>query len=138
MAFSYTPGGTDSVSKVRLLIGDTAETTDTPALFQDEEIELLVTLEGTVDAAAAAAAKALAFRFAKEVDKWVGDLKILASQKAERFQKLYESLVANGSNLPLTAIPTAGGVYKAEKDAYEANTALVQPYLKRGIHDNRT
>lgn len=133
MAFSYTPGGTGDINAVRLRLGDT---NPSDIQFQDEEITLLVTLEGSADAAALAAAQALAFRYAKEVDKWVGDLKILASQKAKRYQELYESLSASGAASLLSAVPTAGGVYQLEKDSYEENEALAKPFIKRGMHDN--
>lgn len=57
MSFTYSGALDNDLERVRLLIGDTATAT---ALFQDAEIEYFLALHGTVNLAAAAAARAVA------------------------------------------------------------------------------
>lgn len=133
MAWTYDSAlGTDT-DRLRFLIGDT-DTADQQ--FQDSELEYLLTTHGTLYAAAAVACRALASRFARYADKWVGDLKILASQKARAYLELATSFDTKAMGSAVWSIPTAGGVYTSDKEEQEANTALVQGTFKVGMHDN--
>jgi len=128
--WSYDPTGATSLDKLRLLIGDTDATDQ---LLQNEELTTLLSAAGSPTSAAATACRTLAARFARFADKWVGDLKILASQKARAYERLAEQYEARGA---VYAVPSAGGVRTAEKQAQAANTELVQPSFRIGVHDS--
>jgi len=135
--WTYTPDA-DPVAdkdKVRLAIGDVISTDQQ---LQDSEIVGLLTTYGSVRSASAEAARILAFKYARQADKWVGDLKILASQKSRMYLDLYKSLVGeSGTVMPIWAVPTAGGVYVGDKESQAANDALVKPSFTRNAMDYR-
>jgi hypothetical protein len=116
--------------QARFYLGDTVETGHE---FEDEELTMLITLYETPMAAAVAAVRTRIAKYAKGVDKWVGDLKILASQRVKHYQALLEELTSLDSFI---GTPSAGGVYVSEKEAAAANTSLVQPYFRGGMDDN--
>jgi len=135
MPFSYDPAIVTTIDEVRLKIGDTNPLD--PQLM-DEEITMLLTEAGESSRAAAVAAiDILIARYARHVDKWVGDLKILASQRFEQYTKLRGTLITGGGSPAMSGVPNAGGVYIAETLSARANTALVQGAFRVGLHDNR-
>lgn len=89
MPASYDPTLASAMDLVRFLLGDTDVTN---ALLEDEEITALLETYGSADYTAAAAARSLSARFAGQVDKAVGDLKISFSQKAEQYAALAVTL----------------------------------------------
>lgn len=137
MAFTYTLAVLANPSDplyplhvVRLTIGDIVST---DAQFQDEEIDLFLDTSVTATAASIAAVRALIARYARYADKWVGDLKILASQRV----KHYTDLLAELSSADVfIGTPSAGGVYVADKEAAVANSSLVQSFFSRNMDDN--
>jgi hypothetical protein len=121
---------TSELFQVRLKLGDT-DTSDQQ--FQDEEIQRFLTEAGSVDGAVQRAARALASKYSRNVDKWVGDLKILASQRARAYRELAESLTGTAST---HRVPSAGGIYVSEKEDIAANEDLVAPSFIRDQFDN--
>ena len=79
--YSGNPSASDK-DEVRFLIGDVD--TDN-ALFTDEEIDWLISEEGSPLAAAARACEILATRFAREADTAVGDLRVDLSKLSEQY-----------------------------------------------------
>lgn len=132
MSWTYDPACSVDKDRVRLLVGDTITEDQQMA---DEEITFLLTTESNVYAAAAACARALAMKYARYVDKWVGDLKILASQRVKHYTDLFESLRVRGLS---NATPSAGGVNVLENQAAAQDTSLIQPFIVRGRDDNTT
>lgn len=131
MAWTYDPTLATDKDKVRLLVGDTQ--TDAQQL-SDEELLAMLTIYGGVKSTAIAVLRVLASKYARLADKWVGDLKILASQKHEAYLRMAEALSSSGA---LTVgIPTAGGILVADKEATRDNDALVTPTFRRGLTDN--
>lgn len=129
--WSYEPSAVaGDRDRLRLLIGDTLVSDQQ---FQDEELDYLLTSSGNLMSAAATACRALSARYARYADKWVGDLKILASQKARAYERLADQFEARGATY---ALPSAGGVYVAEKEVAAADSALVQPAFRVGVHDS--
>lgn len=116
--------------QVRLKLGDIDRSDQQ---LQDEEITRFLAETDSVDGATLLAAKALAARYARSVDKWVGDLKILASQRHRSYLELVKALTGKAS---IHAVPSAGGVFQSEKESLEANSDLVTPFFRRGLHDN--
>lgn len=119
--------------QVRLLIGDTLST---DPQFSDEELDWLATSNGSgLYRTAGAACRVLATRYSRYADKWVGDLKILASQKARNYLVMAASFDKQ-SGAQSWAVPTAGGIYVDEKEAAAEDTTLVQPEFTRGMMTN--
>lgn len=134
MAFTYDPQLDTSLDQVRFRIGDT-DPLD-PQL-QDEELNaLLATTNDNVAATSLLALDALIARYARFADKWVGDLKILAHQRYEQFAALRDKIAVGGGAPAMAGIPTAGGVYIADKVSARLNTSLVQGAFRTGMHDN--
>jgi hypothetical protein len=127
MAWSYLssePGSSDR-SWIRLKIGDNSSAT--PEL-QDEEIDMLLSDEGSKERAAIAAARALSAVYARKVDKTVGRLRIAASQAAQAYERLANSLekqlnmrVGGESGI------YAGGISVSDKRSNELDSDVVQP-----------
>lgn len=115
--------------QVRFLVGDTDETDQ---LLQDEEIEWLISDRGSALAAAVAAAEAIAAKFARQVDKAVGDLRLSLSQKAQGYAARAAELRLR---LATGAAPYAGGISASDKEAQELDTDRVPPAFRVGMHD---
>lgn len=122
--------------EVRFLVGDTIES---DPLMQDEEIDYLVAEFGSPTLAAANACQALSAKFARQVTKAVGDLKIDLSDRAKAFQAQADRLfLASGgsvSNVPAVA-PYAGGLSVDEKRESDMDSDLIQTSLYVAMHDN--
>lgn len=129
MAWTYNSNLTEDRDRVRLLIGDTISSDEQ---LQDGEIDYLLSVEDGVYPAAANAARAIAARYARQIDKAVGDLKLNAEKRFKHYMDLSVQLESQGSGYGL---PTAGGVYVAEKEAAAANDSLVQPMFRVGMDD---
>lgn len=135
MAWTYDTTLPVDKDKVRLLIGDTFSTD--PQL-SDEEIDAILALYGSVARTAVGACRMLAAKYSRNADKWVGDLKILASQKAKAYLALAEELEDAGGNAlgVSSGVPTAGGINVTEKELAQDDTTRVVPFFRRGLHDN--
>ena len=110
-------------------IGDT-DTNDQQ--LTDEEIQFFIDTEQTIFMAAYRCALSLVAEYARKVDKEMGDLRILASQRHRHYLRLANQL--RQKNVP--AIPSAGGIYQTEKDTLTDNTNWVKPFFKRGMMEN--
>jgi len=129
MTWTWTYDGDPTASDtaaVRFAVGDT-DTTD--QLLSDEEIAYLLTEYGTVTAAAVSACEALAAKFARQVDRQVGNLRLSSSQRAAQFRELAATLRRRAA---LTATPYAGGLTYTDKDARAADTDRVKPAFTKG------
>lgn len=133
MAWTYdeTKLATNAVYRVRLKLGDLNSAAQQ---LQDEEIQLLIEQNQTEDGAVRAAARLLANRYARDSDKWVGDLKILYSQRARAYREMAESTLA-GTTMSYGR-PFAGGIRVSDKEDITSNDDLVQPAFRRNLHDN--
>jgi len=90
MAWSYDASLSTTRDQVRSMVGDTKSTDQQ---LQNETIEaLLVDTGDNPTAAAVQAAKLIAANYSRQADKWVGDLKILASQKSRAYYELSKQL----------------------------------------------
>jgi hypothetical protein len=116
--------------QVRFYVGDT---NPSDALLADDEVEFLLDAEGSVQAAAIAAAEAIAAKFTRLADKSVGDLSISQSQKAKQYLALAERLrraMAKGALLYF------GGISKTTKETREADTDRVEPAFTVAMLDD--
>ena len=135
MAWDYVPTLAKDKDRVRFLIGDTDTNNQ---LAQNEEIEWVLKTEANVYMAAATVAKSLArkLRNAGLEELKAGETKI-RFQRAADLLSLANDLTLRGSN---HQIPSAGGVFQADRDALNEDTSLVEkaPAFTRDLHDNNT
>lgn len=127
MTWTYTADPTSSdIDAIRLLIGDTVSTD--PQL-SDEELQWFLDTEGSVNGAAAAAVRSLIAKYARLVDKSVGDLSLSYSQRVAAYKALLATIErrqAIGS-----AAPVVGGISRSRKDEVDADSDRVEPAFKR-------
>lgn len=129
---TWTYSGDPSVSNkdaVRFSIGDTNSSAQQ---LQDEEINWLLTVHGSVRAATIAAARTLATKYAGLVDKAVGDLRLSLSQKHKGYLEVIKQLEANAA---LVAIPFAGGISADDVQNRDEDDDRVKPRFTRDLHE---
>lgn len=114
--------------EVRLHIGDT--TSDDPQL-QDEEIRYYLATQTNTIVAASRCCSALAAKYAREANRKMGDLALEYEKLSSHYTDLAKTLFDRGTN----SVPTAGGIYRSEKQAAASNPALSQPTVRIGMHD---
>lgn len=124
--YSGDPAASDTAA-VRFAIGDTDSTDQ---LVTDEEIAYLLT-GSSVAAAAIAACESLAAKFARQVDRSVGNLSLSSSQRSAQFRDLAATLRRRSAYL---AAPYAGGISVADKETQEDDTDRVKPTFIRSNH----
>ena len=132
MAFTYGGDPTNSNrDAVRLMIQDTSTG---PQELSDNEVDWLIASHPDNWFAAAAGAKLKAGKFSSgSGTKWVGDLKIEASQQTQEFRSL-------ASELLMTALrrgvkPAVGGISISQKETDLSDTDWDQPNFKMGQND---
>jgi hypothetical protein len=106
--------------QVRVLIGDIVPTDE---LIEDDMIDALLTLKGSINGAALACAESLAARFSRDRDKKVGALS-LSGNRGEFYANLVKQLRRAAS---LGAAPYCGGISVSDKAAAEADADRVVP-----------
>ena len=131
MDITYAPTCTCEKDLVRFIIGVVVED---DGVAQDEEILWTLTTEHNVWMAAAAVALAVGRRLRSGgvQDLLVGETRIRYDRALEMLA-LVKDLRARGM---AHMQPSAGGVFVADTEAYDANTALEQPNISVGMHDN--
>lgn len=124
MSWHYSGDPTTSPKDaVRFWTGDTVEAI---ALLQDEEIEYALTLQPQVKLCAADCLEAIAAKLLQEVDFEVrGELRMDLGQRAARYQSRAQQLRQQASRLG--AIPYAGGISVADKEARDEDADRVRP-----------
>lgn len=131
---TWTYGGDPSANdrdEIRFLVGDT-DTSD--QLVTDEEIAWAVADQGNNKLAASIVCKALASKFARDVDVRVGRSAEDASQRYKQYEALAKRYKLEGQRL---AGPRFGGVSQDAKDSVIDNDDAVLPSFNRGM-TNRT
>lgn len=132
MAWSYSGKPTEDNPKdqVRFLIQDTEESDQ---LFQDEEIDFLLELEGGPLKAATKGAQTLAAKFARCVDETVGKVKATFSQRYKHYSDLAKQLKQHSDiRIPL---PFAGALRISQKDVQERDNDRVPPAFSTETHE---
>lgn len=134
MAWTYDSTDlTTPLNRVRLGIGDTNY--EDPQ-FEDEEIESFLTAASSEKEAIAIGLRSLAARYARYTDKWVGNLKVLSSQRYRHYlDQLDAELTSSAAGT--IRVPSAGGIRASQKTAYDADTDRLGTTLFRGMHDNK-
>lgn len=127
MTWTYTGDPSAStLEEIRFLLGDIVST---DPLITDEELLWLYGQHGSSTyAAAAAAARSLAAKFARDVDRTIGSLSISASKRADNFRALALELDSHNAGL---AGWFAGGTSLGDKDSRASDTDSVVPMFTR-------
>lgn len=135
MSWSYSGNpAASTLDKVRFLIGDT-DTTDQQ--FSNEEINAILADNGDEPyATAIVLIEGLIARYSRYISKSVGDLSISYGDRVKQYQSLLAGL-RRRATLQLCK-PYAGGISIADKQIDQADSDVVQPYFKVGMHDSDT
>ena len=121
-----------TIANVRFYVGDTA----TPYLLTDDQITLAINATSSDLAAAAVCARALAARFASQVDKRFETIWSYNSQKAGAYEKLARNLEQQAKRAGGLGVPVAGGISKADVQAADGDADRVRPYFRDGLFHN--
>ena len=131
MAFTWTGNpAASTIEKIRWEIGDTVSTSPK---FTDAEVQYAYDEEHSIYAAAARLCEQLATKYASDVDRSLGPLRVALSQKADFYTKRAKELRKHGAKY---ATPYVGGVSIAKDELFELDTDLNQPIFDKGMHDN--
>lgn len=133
MAFSYSGDpSTSPKDGVRFLVEDT--NAQDPQL-NDAEIQFLLNQYTNIFKAAAYAARSIMSKYARQVDKSVGDLRLSYSQRQKAYQEMFEDLLRQAANR--TSLPWVGGISHAERQTAELDTDLVKPKFTKDAFEYR-
>lgn len=139
---TYQHPGASNVHLVRWYLGDTQTNGDTDAVVDPlvTDLEIIFALQQKSDNAKAAAAFCARYAATKLIHE-PQSVRLLdfsassggstAKEIADRYLKLAEQLEREDKRAGIYA----GGISVTGKEANEANTDIVQPAFKRGIHD---
>ncbi len=135
MSWSYSGDPSSStLDEVRFYLGDTVSA---DPLLQNEEIQFLLNQSPNKPLVVAHnCANAIAARFARLMDKSVGDLRVSYTQRYRQYKELAQSL-ANQANATAAA-PYCGGISQSDKDNNDADTDLMKRNFKIGMTDFQT
>lgn len=137
MAFSWSYSGNPATSNkdaVRFIISDTDVNNQ---LVSDEEIAWAITTYGTVALTAARVARTLAFKFAGDVEKSVGDLRIKKSERYQHYLDLAKKLEEDASRgVDIRANFFVGGTSINDKQTREDDPDRPRPSFERGKFDS--
>jgi hypothetical protein len=133
LAFTYRPGSRTTLNRIRVRIADTDQFASPDLRLEDEEISDFVLTEGGFMRAAAAAAEALAAKFARKAEGNQGPDRIVPSDRANHLRRIAAQLRSAAS---AACLPTAGGISIAVKDANTTNPDRATPAFRRGLLDH--
>lgn len=104
--------------------------------LSDATITALLAIESNAYLAASIGATSLAGKYAAQVDKQVGDLRLAYSQRAQAWRDLAAALAAaNNRSMATITAPWAGGISRSSKESYRQNTDLVAPTMTKTMQD---
>lgn len=132
MSWNYTPAllPTSKLMQVRYLLGDTLIGDQQ---MQDEEINYAISQYTTIFGAAADLARALAMKFARQVDVVQGELKTNYSARSKQYFALARDLENRGLR---GLLPYAGGISNTDKEQNVEDADRAPPSFNRGQFDD--
>jgi hypothetical protein len=133
LAFTYRPGSRTTLNRIRVRIGDTDAYASADLRLEDEEIADFLLSEGGLLRAAAAAAEALAAKFARKAEGSQGPDRIVPSDRANHLRRIAAQLRSAAS---AACVPSAGGISIAAKDRAASNPGRTAPAFRRGQMDH--
>src|SRR5262249_54090889 len=132
MTFSYDPGSSEPLHRIRSRIGDTDAFAAPDMRLEDEEIADFLATEGGLLRAAAAAAEALAAKFSRKAEGSQGPERVVPSDRANHLRRTAAQL---RSAAAAACLPAAGGISLTSKQNAASNTDRVAPAFRRGQWD---
>lgn len=132
-AWSYS--GDPSLSAkdgVRFLVGDT---NNKDQQCSDGEVLFAIAQTSSLYSASAMVCRAIASKYAREVDSVQNELRTMWSSRQKAYSDLAKQLDVKASGSTFAA-PYAGGISIADKRAQELNTDRVPPQFNLGMEDN--
>lgn len=136
-SWTYDPGtvGTIALNTVRYLIGDTIRTDQQ---LYDQEIKFAINNYSNVYLASAVCARAIAAKYARQVDTVQGELRTMYSERTKRYlimadgpNGLWQQGMARGG-----VFAYAGGISVTDKQQAEEDTDRISPQFTIGEFDN--
>ena len=129
MTFTYDPAGLSAdLYRIRLEIGDISSAR---VLLQDEEIEQIISEKSTFNKRVAACCRLIYAIFAGEPERYrIGNFQESQNEICKRYLSMAERYEARSGGAPW-----AGSISEDYKDATELDTSIVNPRIKRGLHD---
>lgn len=134
MTWTFNETLSTDLDRLRFLIGDT-DATDQQ--LQDEALTFLLTEEGGLYPAAAAACRSLVAHYARRVDVSNAGASLAASQRVEHYTRLSLQYARRSAGGPAGRIgtPVVGGVSASEVQAAREDSDLVQPSMRHDMHE---
>ena len=130
--YSGDPANSD-LDHVRFLLGDT---NSADQKLQDAEIQFSIDTSTSIEAAAASCARAIAGRFASQVDTRFESIENRFSQAASAYYQLALRLDQQAKKKNGMGAPIAGGIRISDMDAARNDTDRVEPKVQRGQFAN--
>ena len=131
MTFTWT--GDPSASTIEQVRAEIFDTDSTNALFTDEWIEYVLTLEHTVLNTAARLCEQLSVKYSSAVSRAIGPLRVDLSDKAKFYAERAKELRKRGMRF---AEPYVGGISDAKETIFEQDSDIKQPIFSKGMMDN--
>jgi hypothetical protein len=113
------------IDSVRFLIGDTG----TPSQLLNAEIQFALDQTTNIYAAAAICARALAGRYAREVDSKFETIENKSSQLRANYELLARQLDQQAKKRGGMGTPIAGGISRADVESARADEDRVKPFF---------
>ena len=133
MSWSYSGNPSSSgKDQVRFLVGDTKKCDQ---LLTDEEIEFLISQEGSVMKAAAMAAQSIAASFSRLSDETVGAVSVSLSQRSKQYFELAKKLEVRSSLEGLA--PYSGGISVSDKEIQNSDPDRTTSIFKRHMQETQ-
>ena len=126
-------GTSEQINQVRFLIGDT-DSSDYG--ISNENIVFALAQTSSIYAAAAMCARALAAKYASEVDTKFESVSVDYSQKAKAYYDLAKRLERQAKAQGGLGVPLAGGLTISDRDAVNADTDRIKPKFYTDQFDN--
>lgn len=131
MSFTYDSGDLSTeLNRLRLEIGDTDEN-DT--LLQDEEVAKIQAEKSTFYLRAAGCCGLICVKLSRKVRVKISGFSEDAGVVYDRYKELQNKFV----QLASVSYPWAASITASDKITNEDDTSLVQPKIKKGIHNNK-
>lgn len=121
---SFDPAA-NPIDSVRFLVGDTA----TPPQLLNAEIQFALDQTTNIYAAAAMCARALAGRYARQVDEKFETIESKNSQLRSNYELLARQLDQQARMKGGIGLPIAGGISRSEVETVQADEDRVKPFF---------
>jgi len=131
MAFTW--NGDPAASTLEAIRWHIDDIVEANAKFTDAEINYAYAQEGSVFGAAALLCEQLASKYAEDVSRSLGPLRIDLTALAEK----YEAKAANfRKRAQAYATPYAGNISETDEESWEDDSDIKQPIFEKDMHTN--